>query len=133
LYTQGATQVSGELQPLRLASSGAAYVVSRYSELQALKQALTDKGSGRYEVVRSAFEAKSAALYDFRLQASLIAALGDSYSDMADLAMRILASGDERVIPLLERDFDPKGKRDMARRVEVIERIAGERENPFYL
>ncbi|MCQ6561541.1 HEAT repeat domain-containing protein [Paenibacillus mendelii] len=131
LYTQGATQVNGEVEPI--ASNGSPYVASRYSDLQPLKQALTEKGSGRYEIVRSAFESQSPALHDYRLKANLIVALGDSYSDMADLVKNVLAAEDDAVIPLLKQQFDPKGKREMARRVEVIEQIAKERENAFYI
>ena len=34
---------------------------------------------------------------------------------------------------LLMRDFDPKGKKEMVRRVHVIESIAGAQANDFYL
>ncbi|GGD79155.1 HEAT repeat domain-containing protein [Paenibacillus nasutitermitis] len=131
LYTQGATQVNGELETI--ASTGTPYVASRYSELQPLKQALTEKGSGRYEVVHTAYESQSPALHDFRLKANLVAALCDSYSDMADLVKNVLITEDEDVIPLLKQQFDPKGKREMARRVEIIEQLAKGRENDFYI
>lgn len=131
LYTQGTTQVSGSVESITV--NPTTYVPCRYSEIQPLKQALTEKGSGRYEIVRSAFEAKSPALRDYRLQGVLIEALGDSYSEMADLVKSILIAEDERIIPLLKQQLDPKGKREMARRVEVIEQIAKHRENEFYL
>lgn len=131
LYTQGTTQINGELESIVVRETS--YVPCRYSDLQPLQQALTDKGAGRYEIVRTAYENKSAVLRDFRLRSSLIAALGDSYSELADLVKSILAEEEEEIIPLLKDHFDPKGKREMARRVEVIEQIAKHRENEFYL
>lgn len=133
LYTQGATEVSDELEPVALNGSGSNYNETRYSELHGLKAALTEKGSGRYELVKAAFEAKSPALSDFRLRSVLVAALGDSYSEMADLVAEILASGDSGIVLLLKQHFDAKGKREMARRVEIIEKLAKEQENEFYL
>lgn len=136
LYTQGATDVSGEPEPVAERAFGAAYYEARYSELHGLKAALTEKGSGRYEVVKSAYDAKSPAFHDFRLRGVLIGALGDSYAEMADLAAEILSSGaagDAGIVPLLKQNFDPKGKREMARRVEVIEKLARAQENEFYL
>lgn len=131
LYTQGATQINGEIEPITVNPS--TYIPCRYSELWPLKQALTEKGSGRYEIVRTAFEEKNPVLRDYRLQGCLIAALGDSYSEMADLVKSILIAEDESIMPLLKQQLDPKGKREMARRVEVIEQIAKHRENEFYL
>lgn len=131
LYTQGVVPVNGELESIQPA--GFPYYPCRYSELQTLVQSLTDKGSGRYEVVHTAFETKSPALHDYRLRNKLVAALGDSYSEMAELVKDILVAEGESVIPLLKQDLDPKGKKEMARRVEVIEQIAGERENEYYL
>jgi len=133
LHTQGATDVSGDVAPITLKAHSSNYYEARYSELHGLKSALTEKGSGRYEIVKSAFDAKSPVLNDFRLRSVFIAALGDSYAEMADLVVEILASGDSGIVPLLKEDFDPKGKREMARRVEVIENLAKEQENEFYL
>ncbi len=133
LYTQGATEVAGERKELPDKAIGCDYVEARYSQLHGLKQALTEKGSGRYEVVKTAFDAKMPALSDFRLRRALITGLGDNFAEMADLVVDILASGDRSVIPLLKEGFDPKGKREMARRVEVIQRLAKESENSFYL
>lgn len=143
--TQGAYQKKGAaLTPLELAQSGSgSESVGKYSELSPLRDALTQKGSGRYEVVNSAYESRLPALYDFRLKADLVYGLGDSYSDMAELATRILSEDREALAPLLHYGFDPLGggdgvstsaprAKEMARRVLVLERTAGSAENDFY-
>lgn len=131
LYTQGTTQVQGELEAISVIESS--YQPCRYSDLQPLKQALSEKGAGRYEIVRSAHEAGSPALRDYRLKSYLVAALADSYAEMAELVKTILLSENEMIIPFLKQNFDPQGKRDMARRLEIIEQIEKERENAYYL
>ena len=39
----------------------------------------------------------------------------------------------ENVVPLLKGGFDPKGKKAMVRRVQVIDKVSGAKENDFYL
>lgn len=132
VLTQAGCGVQGELEPIAVncpgVDSGA-----RYSELSALYTALTTRGSGRYEILRTALEENLPALRDFRLMEALAGALGDSYSDIAELAARILSTMPQAV-PLLKRGLDPASKKkDMVRRVDVIQAAAGARENALYL
>lgn len=65
---------------------------------------------------------------------ALLTALGASYGELADLAADIIIEvGGENITRLLKKDFDPKGKKDMVRRVKVIEKLCGAKENDFYL
>lgn len=52
---------------------------------------------------------------------------------MADQNANILKQLDSSLVPQLKENFDPKGKRAMARRVEVIDAIAGESEAEWFL
>lgn len=132
VLTQAGCGVQGELEPIAAdcpgVDSGA-----HYSELSALYTALTTRGSGRYEILRTALEENRPALRDFRLMEALAGALGDSYSDIADLAARVL-SDMPQAVPLLKRGLNPASKKkDMVRRVDVIQAVAGARENALYL
>ena len=105
----------------------------RYSEVKPFLNALREKGSGRYSILWEAWQAKSEVLSDYRLTPALIAGLGDSYGEMADLCMEILKQADESIVPILKKGLDPNGKKEMARRVTVIASIAKERENDYYM
>lgn len=52
---------------------------------------------------------------------------------MSELIFQILRSQGADVLPLLKEGFDGSGKRDMARRVQLMDAIAGAGENDFYL
>lgn len=122
-YTQGSTGMAGELAALP--TGGGTYAQISYGQIQPLLTALTTTGSGRVETAKSAWEVHPAYFTDFRVLPALIAGLGDSYGEMAEQNARILKELGPVVLPLLKRDFDPAGKRDMARRVEVIAAIEG--------
>ena len=105
-----------------------------YSRLSALIKALTTSGSGNFRTVKDAWETDKEIFRDYRVMPALISALGASYGELADLASDIIIEvGGKNVIPALKKDFDPKGKKDMVRRVEIIEKISGAKENDFYL
>ena len=132
VLTQAGCGVQGELEPIAAdcpgVDSGA-----RYSELSALYTALTTRGSGRYEILRTALEENRPALRDFRLMDALAGALADSYTDIADLAARVL-SDMPQAVPLLKRGLDPASKKkDMVRRIDIIQAAAGACENALYL
>ncbi len=130
--TQAGCGVQGELEPMAAVCPGIDSG-ARYSELSALYTALTTRGSGRYEILRTALDENRPALRDFRLMEALAGALGDSYSEIADLAARILSTMPQAV-PLLKRGLDPASKKkDMVRRIDIIQAAAGARENALYL
>ena len=132
VLTQAGCGVQGELEPMAAGCPGIDSG-ARYSELSALYTALTTRGSGRYEILRTALDENRPALRDFRLMEALAGALGDSYSEIADLAARILSTMPQAV-PLLKRGLDPASKKkDMVRRIDIIQAAAGARENALYL
>ncbi len=132
--------IEGEAVPLQtkvaeeslLEADGSYKKQYRYSELMPLYQALITKGSGRYEVVDQAFREQSGVLRDIRLEGLLVAGLGDSYTEMVSLILKILCSFGESILPALKQGFDLDGKSDMIRRIDGIEAIAGAKENDFY-
>ena len=132
VLTQAGCGVQGELAPMAAGCPGIDSG-ARYSELSALYTALTTRGSGRYEILRTALDENRPALRDFRLMEALAGALGDSYSEIADLAARILSTMPQAV-PLLKRGLDPASKKkDMVRRIDIIQAAARARENALYL
>lgn len=130
-YTQAKTGADGELEPLP--TGNGRYQELSYSQLQPLLAALTTTGGGRMETIQSAWDNHPEFFTDFRVLPALVAGLGDSYGDIADLNGRIARKAGLAAIPLLKEGFDPAGKKEMARRVQVTEEIAGAAENAWYL
>ncbi len=131
VYTQAKTGAEGELTPLP-AGSGQ-YQELSYGQLQPLLAALTTTGGGRMETIQSAWENHPEIFSDFRVLPALVAGLGDSYGEIADQNGKILRQSGPAAVPLLKEGFDPAGKKEMARRVQVMEEIAGASENAWYL
>ena len=131
VYTQAAAGVSGELAPLP--PGAGTYQEVSYGQLKPLLEALTGTGGGRYSVVQETVQSHPEFFADYRVLPALIAGLGDSYGDLADLNAEILSRQGPDIFPLLEAGFDPAGKREMARRVEVMARAAGAQANDFFL
>lgn len=131
VYTQAGTGIDGEMEPLP-AGSGA-YRELPHSQLAPLLTALTATGGGRMETIKSAWENHPEFFADFRVLPAVVAGLGDSYGEIADLNAKILVQAGPAAVPLLKQGFDPGGKKEMARRAQVIEEIAGAAENAWYL
>lgn len=129
--TQARTGAEGALTPLR-AGQGVFLPLS-FSQLQPLLSALTSTGGGRLETVQAAWENHPEFFRDYRVLPALVAGLGDTYGEMADRLAQILIHVGPDALALLKRDFDPAGKKDMVRRVQVIDAVAGEAENDWYL
>ncbi|MCM1091462.1 MAG: hypothetical protein NC092_07900 [Butyrivibrio sp.] len=133
LCTQGEVAVAGELQPLRLQSAGAAVSNAPYSDVKAILDALENSGGGRYGYLTQMHEERPELFEDYRVKPALVRALGASYAELAEDVKNWLKNMGEPILPLLERDFDPKGKKEMLRRLEVIDTIAGAGANDFYV
>lgn len=133
LCTQGAVAVPGEVEPLPLARRGSAVTNAPYSVLAPLLEALTTTGSGKYSFVLDTHSERPELFRDYRVKDAMVTALGASYSELADQVEGWLSGEDESILPLLERGFDPRGKKDMVRRVRVMESVAGADANEFYL
>lgn len=133
LCTQGTTGADGEIQePEMFLPDGDLYQKVSYGRLAAVLEAFRGTGGGRYAVIRDAHEEDPGIFQDYRMKYWMVRALGDSYGELAEMVAEWLTQEGDSVIPLLKKGFIPDGKREMARRIEVIEQIAGSRENEFY-
>ncbi len=133
LCTQGGLGTKGELtEPEIIGQTGDIYKKISYGRLAAVLEAFRGTGGGRYAVIQEAHEADAEIFADYRMKYWMVQALGDSYAELAELVAGWLEQEGEKIIPLLKAGFDFDGKREMARRVQVIDRIAGAKENEFY-
>lgn len=138
ICTLGTVEAAGEVEPLGIEDTGenrnSAIVNAPYSELKELLEALTTSGGGRYGYVCDTRENHPELFRDYRVKYTLVQALGASYTELADNVEQWLREDNDRtVLPLLYRDFDPKGKKEMVRRVKVIDALAGADANDFYI
>lgn len=132
LCTQGRVAVEGEKEELVTKGGGSLNVNVPYSTLSALLDALANSGNGRYSLVLDTHESQPELFEDYRVKAALVGALGASYAELADQAMRWLKQSGEDVLLLLYDGFDPKGKKEMVRRVQIVDEVAGKNANEFY-
>lgn len=133
ICTQGVVSVAGELEPIKTGMVGSTVTNAPYSVLSKLLDALENSGGGRYAYVMETHREHPELFEDYRVKYGLIKALGASYAELAEAAAGWLSESKESVVPLLKMEFDPQGKKEMVRRVQVIEAVAKERENAFYL
>lgn len=129
-YTQAHVGLAGDLEPLPVGDGGT-YLPIAYGQLQPLIAALTGTGGGRMELVQSVWEAHPEYFTDFRVLPALVSGLGDSYNEMADWNAEVLKKLGVRSVPLLKKGFDPAGKRDMVRRVEILAHLEGAAAAPW--
>lgn len=128
-YTQGATGMDGELTPLP-AGFGTCAPLS-YGQLKPLLDALTGTGGGRMNLVKDMWENHPEYFGDFRVLPALIPGLGEGYAELAELISDILKAQKPEIAALLKKDFDPAGKKEMVRRVEVISALEGSAATPW--
>lgn len=137
LTTQGTSGAAGELEPLGDHADDEGFFV-HYKDissgvLRPLKEAMTTTGGGRYNVIQDAHTAAPEVFDDYRIRSLLVDSLGDSYSEIAGMAAGWLKEKGPEIIPILKKGFDPKGKKEMVHRVNIIAELAGAGENAFYL
>lgn len=132
LCTQASLQEKEEVTPIQVVE-GNEYIEISYRTLQPIIKALTETGGGRYRIIEEAYKKDSSIFQDYRLKGALVKALSDSYVEIADMVETWLLKENKTIIPLLKRNLDPTGKKDMARRIHIIEEIAKETENEYYL
>lgn len=107
--------------------------MSQAAKKELLLQAVTSSIDDRYGIVWDAYMEEPEIFKDDCLRPALVACLSCTYSDLANLVVRILKLDDATIVPLLKEEFDPKGKKEMVRRMEVLDAVAGATENDFYL
>ncbi|MFE4711740.1 HEAT repeat domain-containing protein [Paenibacillus sp. NPDC056722] len=129
LYTQGSTAPLAE--PDKLASRPILLKTNlSYRKLAEVQQALSTTGSGRYEIVKDAYE--QGVFQDLRLLPAAIAALRDPYSELAEFARdAILPAYGKPITAFLLKDFDPSGGKSESRKLHVIERVSGAEQMDF--
>lgn len=128
-YTQAKTGAEGELAPLP--TGGGVYRQISYGQISPLWAALTTTGGGRMEIVKSAWEDHPEFFEDYRVLPAVVAGLGDSYGELAELCAALLKNLGPSVVPALKKGFDPAGKKEMARRAEVVAALEGADATPW--
>ncbi len=134
--TLAAVDMAGKVEPVGLLDldTDGTIVDVPYSVLTKLLEALTMPGGSHYATVCDTQEKHPEFFRDYRVKNALVQALGSCNADIADKAEQLLTKESDRsVLPVLYRDFDPKGEKEMARRVRVISRIGKARANAFYV
>lgn len=133
LCTQGSLLKEGQWREIPVQTGrGGGCVNIPYSQMAPVLEAFRGTGSGRYAVLRDTHEERPEIFADHRIKNLMVKALGDSYTDLADMVAGWLLDEGREILPLLKQGFEPEGKRDMAKRVELISAIAGGEENDFY-
>lgn len=162
LYTQAQTNIDGEYKELETKENLQILNQFRYSEVKPVLEALTTTGSGRLNVIEDAVKLTPNIFKDYRVLNALINDLDDTYDTMAKRVFDIIKSlgtGESQkfieflrcsekwyypkynlpkldksyIIALLKNNFDPQGKIVMAKRLNLIVKIAKETENDWYL
>lgn len=137
ICTLGTVEAKGEIEPVDTVNTGengiSMIINAPCSKVKALIEALTTSGSGNYSFVYDMRVSNPEIFDDYRIKYAMVQALGASYAELADMVKGWLAEEGETIIPLLKKEFDPRGKKGMVRRVWLIEHIAGAAENDFYI
>lgn len=132
LCTQGQVAVAGEVEPIEVTGWGSVVTNAPYSVVKGLVEALTTSGNGHYQFVVDTHEENPELFGDYRVKSAMVEALGAGYAELAELVAKWLKQEGEEILPLLQKGFDPKGKKEMIRRLQVIQAIAGGKANDFY-
>lgn len=131
LCTQGAVTVEEKVEPLAVSGWGSAVTNAPYSVVKTLTESLSTSGSGHYSYVVETYRERPELFKDYRVKAAMIQALGASYGELADTVAEWLKEEESSILPLLQKDFDPRGKKEMVRRIHVMSAIDGEASNEF--
>ncbi|WP_417735572.1 DUF5691 domain-containing protein [Rosistilla oblonga] len=132
LYTQGQTTISGDLEPIATSSLGTQTTQVSAKLMKPLIEALTSTGSGRMETIREAYD--QGAFADLRIINLAVAALDDTYPELADfVADRILPGYGRAIVPLIAEDIDIKGRSGNVRRLRTLYRLDPQAARPLVL
>ncbi|MDE6220676.1 MAG: hypothetical protein K2G51_09660, partial [Lachnospiraceae bacterium] len=135
--TLAAVERKGEITPVDtsdIEENAANMIVNApCSRMKALIEALTTSGSGNFSCVCDMRVSSPEIFADYRVRYAMVQALGASYAELAEMVKGWLKEEGKTIIPLLKRGFDPRGKKGMVRRIQLIREIAGAAENDFYI
>lgn len=132
LITQGVCQVDGDLEEIEASGTGK-FLDMTYCEMHPILCALKETGGGRHRILEEAYRDHPQFFGDYRIKSAMVQDLGDSYSEIAQMLKEwLIAEKDLSTVGLLKQDFWKAGKKGMAARIEVMEKIAGASENDFY-
>lgn len=133
ICTLAATEVPGEIEDIVPPADNPNIISNApYSQLSKVIEALTTSGGGQHGVILETQKENPEIFRDYRVLPALVKGLGASYSELADTVTDILGGMGKEILPLVKKDFDPKGKKEMIRRIEIIEKLGGAEENVFY-
>lgn len=133
LCTQGAVAAEQkEIEKLPGNAWGKTVTNAPYSVVSALSEALTSSGSGHYTYVTEVHEERPELFLDYRVKVAMVQALGAGYAELAEQVEDWLEEENASLLPLLQSHFDPTGKKEMVRRVRVMEAIAPKEANSFF-
>ena len=134
ICTLGATD-AGEISDISGDFTDTAIRDVPYSQIGPLIEALEKKG-GKAEVIQAAWKETPEIFGDYRAMSALVKGLGSSNAFLADCVQEIVSNIGAAILPLLKKGFDPKGKKEMVRRIRAIEGNAeknGLDESAFFL
>ncbi|QDV58168.1 hypothetical protein [Rosistilla oblonga] len=132
LYTQGQTTIQGDLEPIATSSLGTQTTQVSAKLMKPLLEALTSTGSGRMETIREAYD--QGAFADLRIINLAVAALDDTYPELADfVADRILPGYGRAIVPLIAQEIDIKGRAGNVRRLRTLYRLDPQAARPLVL
>lgn len=124
LYTQGKTDIPGDSHPIEGTDIELATDIT-YRKLQPVLEALTTKGQGRLEVLRTAYEDRS--FLDLRVLPAACAALDDTYAEIPDyLQANMIPAFGQDAVPVLKRQVNLQGGKGDARRLQLLHGLEGQ-------
>ncbi|MCA0757621.1 hypothetical protein KP806_21395 [Paenibacillus sp. N4] len=128
LYTQGQTDAAGTLEPIEthtVTNGNKDVPTIPYRRLKPLIDALTDRGPGRHEVIKQAYEDNIFA--DIRTYVPAVIALGDPYSEIADyMTDVVIPSMGTCVLPILHAKLNLQGGQADARKLIIIHKLSAQ-------
>ncbi len=133
LCTQGKVPVEGNVEPVAGSPGGVAVTNSPYSVVKTLTESLLTSGSGHYSYVLDTYREQPGLFKDYRVKPAMVQALGASYTELADTVEQWLKKEDASILPLLQKGFDPKGKKETIRRIHVMSAIDVKTSNEFFV
>lgn len=133
LVTQAAAGIDGTLSAINKGMHERVITEIPYSKAAPAMEALTTTGSGHYSFLIELHKESPESFRDFRLRLALVEGLGTGYYELAGKIENWLSEEDESILPYLKRGFQGDGRKEMVRRVHIVEKIAGAKENNWYI